>query len=399
MSTVPPASGSAIDRIWKFFASITLAVVVFTLISVTSIIGTIVEQQAAPERNIKLLTKLVGADAAPGLLKILDTLGFTNMYRSWWFLALLFIFAANLIICSIERLPSRWKMAREQIAPLGPEQGAHMPIQRHFTLEDKPEKARESVTGLLKGLGLSVLVRETDEGVQICGERGRYSRIGVYVTHLSILLIMAGAVAGIFLGFNASLNLLEGTSSAVAYQRNGTEIPLGFEIRCDDFDVSFYDNSDTPRAYRSWLTILEGGKEVVKQEIEVNTPLRYRGITFYQSSYGFSPTKDSLFKFSLSSGDGTRKDVQVRFGESFAMPGGKVSGTVSDFSPALGIDNKGRLFTYADMMNNPAVLVEFSDGGKPLYQQWVLKRYPETWVTKDGMVEFKDLWGSQYTGL
>jgi len=72
---------------------------------------------------------------------------------------------------------------------------------------------------------------------------------------------------------------------------------------------------------------------------------------------------------------------------------------VVDFSPALGVDESGKLFTYAESMNNPAAFVEFSEAGKPKFKQWILKRYPETWKSQIGTVEFKELWGVQYTGL
>jgi len=37
----------------------------------------------------------------------------------------------------------------------------------------------------------------------------------VYITHLSILIILAGAIIGIFFGFNAFLNLPEGETTSV----------------------------------------------------------------------------------------------------------------------------------------------------------------------------------------
>lgn len=388
-----------IDRVWSFFSSITLAVIVFTIISLTSIVGTVIEQQVEPQKNIILLTKMFGASSARTLYGILDTLGFTDMFHSWWFIALLFVFSANLIICSLERLPRIWKFVKEPVKPLKPEQLNAMSIKRETVVNEKLEKARETVEGALKKAGYKAQVHQDKDSLQLYSEKGKHSRLGVYVTHLSIFLILLGAVAGIFLGFNGFLNLPEGATSPVAYTRTGKDIPLGFEIRCDDFDVSFYQNSDTPKAYRSWLTVIENGKEVLKQEIEVNTPLRYRGITFYQSSYGFSPSKDSLFRFRVTSKDGKSQDVQLRFGESFALPGTNVTARVADFSPALAVDDKGKLFTYAEMMNNPAVFLEFTEGGKPKFNQWVLKRFPETWKTPEGVVEFKDLWGAQYTGL
>jgi cytochrome c biogenesis protein len=391
-----------VDKIWNFFSSVTLAVVVFTLISVTSMVGTIIEQQAEPARNIKLLSKFVGESFAPTAFRILDALGFTSMYNSWWFLTLLFIFSANIVVCSLDRLPKILKIVREPIKPLSSEILNTMPIKKETLLKKKAEEAEKAVEYALKKIGFKSIIRQENPagGLQICAEKGKYSRLGVYVTHFSILLILLGAVIGIFFGFNAYLPLLEGTSSAVAYQSDGKkEIPLGFEIRCDDFNTSFYENSDTPKAFVSWLAVIENGKEVLTKEINVNTPLRYKGITFYQSNYGFAPSKDSLFKFDVTSGIGQKQSVNVKFGESFVLHGTNIAAKVIDFSPALGQDPSGKLYTYAEMMNNPAVLLEFSEDGKPKYSQWILTRYPQTWRVPDGIVEFKDLWGAQYTGL
>ena len=123
-----------VDKIWNLFSSIKLAVVVFSVISLTSIVGTILEQQTEPEQNIKLLSKFVGEGLAPAAFRIFDALGFTDMYRSWWFLALLFIFTANLVICSLDRLPKILKFVKEPVKPLTPEQMKVMSIKRDIVL-------------------------------------------------------------------------------------------------------------------------------------------------------------------------------------------------------------------------------------------------------------------------
>jgi cytochrome c biogenesis protein len=296
-------------------------------------------------------------------------------------------------------------VVKEPIKPLSPEHLNAMPIKREIVLNGKLNITKEIVESALKKIGYKPNLHLQEDSLQIYSEKGRYSRLGVYVTHFSIILILIGAVVGIFFGFNASLNLLEGTRSPVAYARNGKEIPLGFEIACNDFETTFYENTDTPRSFKSWLTIFENGmpvkingKEVT--EIDVNSPLKYKGIMFYQSSYGFSPSKDSLFKISVTPGSGGKKEeIALRFGESFSIPGTNITGKIADFSPALSMDEMGRLFTYAQTMNNPAVFIEFTENGKLKYRQWILKRYPQTWSIPDGTVEFKDLWGAQYTGI
>jgi len=390
---------SVIDRIWNFFSSITLAIVVFAIISITSIIGTIIEQQAEPQKNILLLTKLFGEAAAPAVYSFLDSLGFTNMYHSWWFITLLFIFVANLVICSIERLPRILKSVKEKPSFLAIEQFNIMPVKKEIVLKQDISTAREQTESVLRKSGFRTSVFQQDNTTQIFAEKGKYSRLGVYITHLSVLMILLGSVIGIYFGFNGYLNLLEGTDSSVAYLRNEKEIPLGFEIRCDDFSVAFYENSDTPKSYTSVLTVIENGKEVLQKSIGVNKPLKYKGITFYQSSFGFAPSMESLFKFRITSKSGNSEEVALKFGEAFTLPDSSIKGVISDFSPALAIDKAGRLFTYTDSMNNPAVFIEFFENGKPVYNQWILKRYSETWHVRDNIIEFKDLWGAQYTGL
>ncbi|HMK42503.1 MAG TPA: cytochrome c biogenesis protein ResB [Dissulfurispiraceae bacterium] len=403
MSDEKKRGSSVVDAIWSALASIKLAIIVFSLLSLTSIVGTILEQQGDPDKNIKILANFFGSGAAK-VYSVLDLLGFTDMYHAWWFIALLYLFAANLIVCSIERLPGIVKIVRQAIKPISAEQAASFSLRKEVVLKGKVEGIDSSVMAALGKEGFRPVRAGEGPDIQFMAEKGRYSRLGVYVTHLSILIIMTGALVGMRFGFNAHLNLLEGTQSAVAYVGDGKDIPLGFEIRCEDFAVDFYDKSDTPKSFKSWLTILENGKPVSIDgksvtEIEVNTPLRYKGITFYQSSYGFTPNRDALFKFSVTGKTGKKQEVAIKFNETFTIPGTSIVGRVTDFSPAIAVDEQNRLYTYAETMNNPAVFVEFSDQGARKYQQWILKRYPETWAFPDGTVEFQDLWGVQYTGL
>jgi cytochrome c biogenesis protein len=440
------------DKIWNLFSSITFAVVIFTLIALTSIIGTIIEQNAASEKNIKLIAKLFGDSLAPALHNAFEFMGFMDMYHSWWFVALLVLFAANLTVCSIDRLPRIWKLVKEPLKPLTDEQFKNLG-KKELILKGKPEKIKEAAGAAIKKAGFSPIETKEANGYQLYSEKGNYTRLGVYITHLSILLILLGAIIGIFFGFKGFLNLPEGKTYSVAFAQTGhltptqeserkTIIaalqsvegsalkasrkldieeqslklkmkrygiwPLGFSIRCNDFDMDFYSNSDMPKTYKSWLTIIENGAPVKidgkeTQEIEVNKPFKYKGVIFYQASYGLVPEigENSKFKFRLTPKNGKTEEIESVFEGSFSIPGTNLTGKVEDFSPAIGFDQStGKPFTYAEQMNNPAVLVSFYENNKKKYSGWILKRFPETWKLPEGHVlEFIDLWGIQYTGL
>lgn len=393
-----------IDKLWDLFASVRFAIVIFSLIALSSIVGTVLEQRLASEKNIELLIKMFGLEheSAHSLLGVFDTLGFTDMYHSWWFITFLLLFTANLIICSIDRLPRVLKMVNEKVMPLSPEHLEKMSIKQTFTHKDKASNMKDLAAAALHKLGFKPLESSGEQGVQLYAEKGNFSRLGVYITHVSVLLILGGAVIGVFFGYNAFLNLPEGQISSVAYQDKGVKIPLGFDIRCDNFEVEHYQGTDMVKAYKSWLTVIKNGKEVMKKAIVVNDPLVYEGITFYQSSYGVMKEAigDGILVLNVVSGNGKSEQIKTKIGESFSIPGTPVTGHIVDFSPALSIDQAGKAFTYSEMMTNPAVYVNFSEAGQVKYSGWLLKRYPQTWSLPDGnRVEFLDYWGVEYTGM
>jgi cytochrome c biogenesis protein len=393
---------SITDRIWDLFASVKFAVVIFVVIALTSIVGTVIEQNVNPEKNIKVLTRMFGEGAAPAIYDVLDKLGFMNMYHSWWFVTLLLLFCANLVICSIDRLPRIWKLVREPIRPLSDEYLEKMSIKRVLILKGKHPEVKGRAAEAIRKIGFRPSESTTDKGVQFFSEKGNFTRLGVYITHLSILIIMAGAIVGLFFGFNGWLPLGEGETSSYAYKEHDTKIPLGFDIRCDKFEVDFYGDSDMPKAYKSWLTVLKDGKEIMKKAITVNDPLKYEGITFYQSSFGTIPDSfgRGILTLDLVSRDGKSEQVQARLGDQFTIPGTSITGHITNFSPALTLDQSGKPVTYDSNMVNPAIFVEFTGLAQKPVGGWIFKRFPRTWDLPDGSkVEFLNFWGVQYTGL
>lgn len=129
---------------------------------------------------------------------------------------------------------------------------------------------------------------------------------------------MGGLIGSIF-GFDGFVNIPEGEAvTSIRLGNNGKTLPLDFELRCDDFNVSFYD-SGMPKEYRSSLTILKDGKPVLSKEIIVNDPLRYKGVSMYQSSYGSMPPNNAVFSFT-SKNTGMIYQRKVAVGEAIELP-------------------------------------------------------------------------------
>ncbi|KJU87703.1 ResB-like protein, partial [Candidatus Magnetobacterium bavaricum] len=256
------------------------------LIGLLSILGTVIEQNAEPEKNVRLFKKIFGEALAPTAYQISESLGFMDMYSSWWFLMLLALLALNLIVCSIDRLPGIRRIVSRPMTPLKEEGFGHHGINKEFTYKGSINDVRIKVVTALKQLGFRPYEFAFERGIQYYARKWQNVRYAVYVIHLSIIVILLGAVIGIQFGFRGFMKIDEGQTTDKVFSRKGGENHLGFSLRCDDFTVQFYGDTDTPKTYLSWLTIIENGQEILKTSIEVNRPMSYKGYTFYQSSYG-----------------------------------------------------------------------------------------------------------------
>lgn len=386
------------EKVWNFFSSVDLAVALFIVISIGAAVGTIIPQQAEPEVTIRFFSKFMPLNASMKAYEFVNLFDLNNVYHSWWFTFLLFMFALNLIVCSIDRLPLLIKSFKTPPKIIESQILEKMPVKKEFELYINPDK----LINILKNKGYSVF-KFDKETVQLHCRKWSKTRLAVYLTHLSILIILSGALIGTFFGFRGSMNIVEGTGSNIVISDSGKPVSLPFEIICDRFEAEFYENSAIPKAYRSYIRIIEKGQPVkIKGKenfiIEVNEPFTYKGITFYQATYGFQPAEHAEFRFTFFDKKGKEHQITAHFEEKFKIPESSAVASVMDFSPALGVDEQGRLFNMDTNMINPAVLVEFEQDGKKSHQ-WILSRVPESWNTPYGKLKFNELWGAQFTGL
>jgi cytochrome c biogenesis protein len=246
-----------------------------------------------------------------------------DMYHSWWFLSLMGLFAVNLICCSIKRFPFVWKTVREP--RLVADDGFFRTlsnVEEVVVPKGTVDQVREQAVAFLGAKFGAPRVTEQDGKIYLYAEKGAWSRFGVYVTHASILIIFIGAAIGNIWGYKGYVNIIEGGKvDSIQVRGDQQPLPMGFEVRCDDFEVSFYEGSQRPKDFTSQLVILENGREVLKKQIEVNDPLSYKGLTFYQSNYG--PAGDATFRFRVRErASGQTVNVVAREGEHVPLPGG-----------------------------------------------------------------------------
>jgi len=264
------------NSIWNFFASVKLAIFTLSFIALTSIIGTVIQQG----KSHTFYVEKYGSQLA----QFFQVLDISDMYYSWWFVGFLGLLCTNLIICSIDRFPSVLKIIRADNLSTKPGRLEKM-VERNSWEITAATLGKINLTNILQENGWKPQSKKIESNEMFFAQKGAWSRTGVYLVHTSIIIIFIGAIIGHFLGFKGSIMIPETKSSTKIFAfDNSAPIELGFEVRCDYFAIEYYDNG-MPKEYKSSLTVLEDGQEVLKKEIEVNKPLTYKGITFYQSSY------------------------------------------------------------------------------------------------------------------
>lgn len=379
--------------LWKLTISIRLTITLLLLLSIVCIIGTVVPQNA-PDSTYRSLYQ----DSTYVLLK---NTGCTDLYHAWWFLALMGVFSINLTACTVHRIPrTRRHLARPDIM-ISEERAREMLCCKKFSFNScSPEKEKQFKAALGKHLG-KTSTAATGSQTAFFTEKGRLSPLAFYLTHAGILIIIIGVLIGT-LGYKGYMQLHEGeTKDRVMLRDARGSIAIPFAIRCDKFEVEFYENN-MPKDYKSELTVIENGREVLSKTIEVNDPLFYRGIRFYQSSYGTGSNTNAEVLIRIDPTNGKPgNSYRVKVGDTFSIKGSGDRARIDRLIPDFSIDDKGHFFSKSDQPNNPALLITVLPENGEAHSLWSFAKFPD-FHKKAGQkydFHFVNLFPAYFTGL
>jgi cytochrome c biogenesis protein len=337
----------ALNAIWRFFASIKLALISLFILAGISIIGTLIKQGEAPAYYVQ--------EYGPNLARFFEVLHIQNMYHSWWFALLLCVFAVNIVVCSIKRLPDVWHIVVQDNLAIAPERLEKMGFRHRADAGLTVAGIAERMQASLVRSGWGKPRRHDGEGYCLFFvHTGAWSRFGVYVVHLSILFILAGAIIGTFFGYKAYVFLPEGRSTDTIFlQGSGTPVPLGFELQCERLEMSYYPNGMVKQS-RVDLTVNDSDRNISFQQSNiVNDPLTYGGLTFYQAD---SYPLDEFFVVVRNRSSGTEQAFRVPPDRDVDWPGTDVSFRIEEIQQnEEGVVQKARIHFTSAGATEPSV--------------------------------------------
>nr|CAB3493076.1 unnamed protein product [Digitaria exilis] len=271
-------------RTLSALSNLPLAISEMFAIAALMALGTVIDQGEAPSYYFE---KFPEDNPVFGFItwRWILTPGFDHMFSSPVFLGLLALLAASLMACTYTTQLPMVKVARRWSFTHSGER-----IRKQEFADSLPRASIQDLGVILMGAGYEVFTKGPSL-YAFKGLAGRYAPIGV---HLAMLFIMAGATLSATGSFKGSVDVPQGLNFVIGdvmKPRGVLSIApdvFNTEVHVNRFYMEYYDSGEVSQFYSDLSLFNLDGKEVMRKTIKVNDPLRYGGITIYQTDWGFS---------------------------------------------------------------------------------------------------------------
>lgn len=265
------------QKIFRLFADLRFSIFILLLISFCSIIGTVIEQDQTIETyklNYPLVNSVYGFLSWDKILYF----GLDHVYKTWWFLSLIFLFGSSLILCSfLQQLPSLKIARRCQFFRTN---------QAFYKLNNSTVLTIFSLPKILALIKLKQYSIFQQKNMVYC-YKGLIGRIAPIIVHFSMILILIGTIIGSLFGFKAQ-EIIPKTDNFHVQNllTNGTlSIVPQTSTRINDFWITYTKNKTISQFYSDISILNLKGNEIKRKTISVNYPFINNGIYYYQTDW------------------------------------------------------------------------------------------------------------------
>jgi cytochrome c biogenesis protein len=271
-----------LEGLWHLLTSMRVAMVLMIVLAALCVIGSLVIQiptgmaddPASKAQWLDSIRPRFGGWTGP-----MDFLGLFDIFNSLVFRVLVVGLVISLVACSVHRIPGVWRTATKPRVDVGAGFFEHAPQHESIVVHATSAEALATVRGVLKKRRYRTLVKD-DGTIHLYADRNRFVAFASLAGHVSLVLILLGAIVGATFGFKNNYFIVPVGSSVLT----GTED--GLSLKLNSFKDSYYTDTGAPSDYASDVQLLKNGQVVAAQTIRVNQPLSYNGATYYQRDFG-----------------------------------------------------------------------------------------------------------------
>ena len=244
------------------------------------------------------------------------------IFDTWWFRLLLLLLAANISTATLSHLQLRILPSLQLRINKTPAVYLKARLGKKLVFEGQAEQLEQA----LKRHRYQV----RREGEFLTARKGTLNRFGSTVAHVGfITLLLGGFLTGMAIS-GGDLFLVEGGDSVNYIQPrpardagmndpNPAPIPLGFVIRCLDFDTGVHPQTNIPSKFISTVEIIDSDRRFI-DTVEVNKSLKYKGYAFHQSDFG-EVNEERRLLLVTDSTSGEELELEVNVGSASQLTG------------------------------------------------------------------------------
>lgn len=283
-----PKSKPIINRFLDFLSSVRFGVVLLIILVIFSMVGMLIVQQ-----NVNGFDSFF-ASLTPAERMVYGTLGFFDIYHSWYFNCLLLVLSLNIVLASIDHFPTAWAYISKPKTEVTKAWLGHQ--KQNATIKLTDPNPTEKIVAVFKKLGFSSKITEKGDRIHIFGEKGRFNRLGAYIVHVALLMLFLGHFVALQTGFDADVQLAPTqTTNAIELiefkldkqERFAAQLP--FTITCTDIQQTLIDPKgsieiNNTMDWRTQIKIDDPQYGTTIADVSLNKPFSYRGYRFFQAS-------------------------------------------------------------------------------------------------------------------
>ncbi len=346
--------------ILKFFCSVKLAIFLLIIIILASMLGTFIPQHRSLDEYVAHYGQFAN---------LFNRLQLTKLYQSLWFIALLCLFALNIIVCTLTRLSPKLRKAFHPKLEMESKEITVLKIKEEFKKNISLDKAKKELKRELSSRHYRIKEAKRENKTFLLARKKILGWFGADFVHIGILIILAGGIISGAGGFRKDLTFIEGDIRGIP----GAE----FKLRLDKFETEYYPNGMV-KDWKSTLTVIENEKPILSKVIEVNHPLSYKGFVFYQSSYGWNWTNTSVGIWVRKRKDPSfLRKIDVTVGERVRLESENIHISVLNFIPDFVINERNEIISRSLQPNNPAAFIEGWEGDEKIMSGWIFSKFPD----------------------
>ena len=258
-----------IDRIWRFLCSVRAAMYEIGFLALLVLIGTL-KGSVIPAQIPKYI---------PALEPVVVRWYRFDVFHSLIFSLTLALIALAIVVCTVNRIPGIWASIAAPTVTTPASFFSRAEMAARISVAADAGAVSSEVTQALRKRRFRVLTAEKNGELHIYADKNRFGRLGTFPFHLALIMILVGGIVGSEYGYR--VNFFDIPEGAIRDVGHGS----GLRVKLERF-VDTYNEIGAPTKYESDLVLYDGEKEVKRQSITVNHPMKYRNMTFYQASFG-----------------------------------------------------------------------------------------------------------------